>query len=112
MTLIMEREEALIDPTPGDWYNRALAHLERGDRAKALLCFEQILVQQPADHEVHERVRDLQAGIDGSARERYDALQHRIAAEQARLGVAAQVAIFNQPTLLGLEAAQRGDEKR
>jgi len=106
--LTMEENEGWVDPTPGDWYNRALTCLDRGDRVKALLCFDQILVQQPGDREVQERVRDLQASIDGSARERYDALQHRIAAEQARRSAAAQVAIFNRPALLGLEAAQPG----
>lgn len=106
--MTMEEHEEWVDPTPGDWYNRALTYLERGDRVKALLCFEQLLVQQPDDREVCEWVHDLQAVIEGPARGRYDALQHRIAAEQVRLGVAAQATIFNQPTLLGLKTAQPG----
>jgi len=107
MTLMVEREEALVDPTPGDWYNRALIHLECGDQVKALLSFEQILVEQPADREVQEQVRDLQAVVGGPARERYAGLRRQIAAAQARLGTDAQIAIFNQPALLGLEPMRR-----
>jgi len=102
MALTMQEHEQLVDPSPGDWYNQALVHLERGDRVKALLCFEQILVQQPGDREVQERVHDLRNVIEGPARERYAELRCQIVAAQARLGADAQIAIFNQPALLGI----------
>lgn len=98
----MQEHEQLVDPTPGDWYDRALAHLERGDRVKALLCFEQILVQQPGDREVQERVHDLRNVIEGPARARYEELRDQVGAERARRGAAAQITIFNQPALLGI----------
>lgn len=112
MTLVVDRGQAWVDPTPGDWYNRTLAHLERGDQVKALLCFEQILAQQPGDREVQERVRDLRTVIEGPAQERYEQLKCAIAAEHARWDAVAQVTVFNRPALLGLESGQPGDKKR
>jgi len=105
--LTEQKHEQWLDPTPGDWYNRALVHLERGDRVKALLCFEQVVMQQPGDREAYEQVRDLQAIIEGPAQERYGALKRAIAAEHARWDAVAQVTVFNQPALLGLEPMRR-----
>ena len=78
---------------------------------EGFFCFEQLLVQQPDDREVCERVRDLQAVIEGEARGRYEELKLAIAVEHARLGAAAPVMIFNQPALLGLEPGRSGEDQ-
>lgn len=96
------RNAGPIDPSAQDWYRRGNEHLQRGDKARTLICWEKHL-SLTEDSSARANADGLRSALRPDERARYDQLtgdiraQLEIFTEKKR-----RLYMFNLPHFLGI----------
>jgi tetratricopeptide (TPR) repeat protein len=62
---LLEKLNAITGPDPAVYYTLARVYEEKGDKRKAIACYEKLLLIDPGNPEVEQRIRFLTSGPPG-----------------------------------------------
>jgi len=93
-----------IDPSSGDWYKRGMEHLQRGNKVKALLCWERYIALEPNSSN-RSNIDGLRSTFHDTEWNRYTIVKQNIDMHledfPGKIGI---LHLFNLPGLLGIES--------
>lgn len=100
------RGEVPIDPSPSDWYRRGNEHLERGDRVRALKCWEEF-VRLTSEPSTRANVGGLRSSLRAPEQASYAALNEQLEFLKQFSEKKRRLYMFNLPGLLGTEPVDK-----
>jgi tetratricopeptide (TPR) repeat protein len=62
---LLEKLSAIIRPEPAVYFTLARVYEEKGDKRKAIACYEKLQLFDPGNPEVDQRIRFLKTGPSG-----------------------------------------------